>query len=205
MDQRPKQEPKSFAGFLRGKVGHMSFGALIYSQWEAFLVGIFSGLPGFPGMAVRSLAYKMLFKRLGGFAWIQPRVMFVQADRLSVGRTFGVNTGSYINAIGGITIGDHVLIGSNVTISSGRHPIDGEFPPVFARPAEPLPIAIEDDVWIGAGAVIMPGITLRKGTVVGANAVVTRSTEEYSVVAGAPARKIRSRIADRGKPPGPGA
>jgi maltose O-acetyltransferase len=57
----------------------------------------------------------------------------------------------------------------------------------------PKAIIIEDDVWIGAGAVIMPGVTLRRGTVVGANSVVTKDTEEYAVVVGAPARKIRSR------------
>jgi acetyltransferase-like isoleucine patch superfamily enzyme len=193
MDDRPSQETQSTAAFLRGKVGRMSFGALVFSQWEAFVVWVVGGLPGVPGMAVRTLAYKMLFRKLGGFAWIQPRVMFVQADRLSVGEKFGVNSGTYINAIGGMTIGNYVLIGSNVTISSGRHPIEGTTPPVFSRPAEPLPIVIEDDVWIGAGAVIMPGVTLAQGTVVGANAVVTRSTEAYSVMAGVPARKIRSR------------
>jgi acetyltransferase-like isoleucine patch superfamily enzyme len=197
MDQPTPTPPRPPDGFLRGKVGHLSAGAIFYSQWEALIVWIVDGLPGVPGMALRSLAYKMIFKRLGGFAWIQPRVMFVQTDRLCVGARFGVNSGTYINAIGGITIGDHVLIGSNVTISSGRHPIDGAQPPVFARPAEPLAIAIEDDVWIGAGAVVMPGVTLAKGTVVGANAVVTKSTEAYSVVVGAPARKIRSRIAGR--------
>lgn len=198
MEQQELRKPQSSAAFLHGKVGHMGMRELFFSQWEALVVWVFGGLPGFPGMALRSLAYKTLFKRLGGFAWIQPRVMIVQANRLSVGRTFGANSGSYINAIGGISIGDHVLIGSNVTISSGRHPIDGASPPVFARPAEPLPIAIEDDVWIGAGAVIMPGVTLRKGTVVGANSVVTADTEAYSVVVGAPARKIRSRLEDRG-------
>jgi acetyltransferase-like isoleucine patch superfamily enzyme len=187
--------PPSLASFLRGKIGHRSWGDLAFSQWEALVLWVFDGLPGFPGMALRSLAYRLLFKRLAGFAWIQPRVTFVQMDRLSVGRTFGVNSGTYLNAVGGITIGDHVLIGSNVTISSGRHPIEGALPPVFARPAEPMPIVLEDDVWIGAGAVIMPGVTLRQGTVVGANAVVTRSTEPYAVVVGAPARKIRSRLA----------
>ena len=77
--------------------------------------------------------------------------------------------------------------------ASGQHPIEGRMPPVFARPVIPKAIVIEDDVWIGAGAVIMPGTTLRRGTVVGANAVVTRDTEEYSVVVGAPAKKIRTR------------
>lgn len=179
--------------FLRGKIGHLKAGELLFSQVEAVVTWIVGGIPGVPGFALRTLAYKALFKRLGGFAWIQPGVTFVQTNRLRIGAHFGVNTGSYLNAIGGLTIGDYVLIGSNVTISSGRHPIEGRLPPVFARPAIPDPIVIEDDVWIGAGAVIMPGITLRRGTVVGANAVVTKDTDEYAVVAGVPAKKIRTR------------
>jgi acetyltransferase-like isoleucine patch superfamily enzyme len=179
--------------FLRDKIGHLSFGAILYSQVEAFALWLVGGIPGVPGFALRTLVGKLLFKRLGGFAWIQPGVTFVQTDRLSVGSHFGINTGSYLNAIGGLTLGDYVLIGSNVTISSGQHPVDGRLPPVFARPVVPKPIVIEDDVWIGAGAVIMPGITLRTGTVVGANAVVTKDTEPYAVVVGAPARTIRFR------------
>lgn len=179
--------------FLRGKIGHLSVGELLFSQYEALVLWLVGGIPGFPGFAIRTLACKVLFKRLGGFAWIQPGVTFVQTNRISVGRHFGVNTGSYINGIGGVTMGDYVLIGSNVTISSGRHEIEGRHPPVFARPGIPKAITIEDDVWIGAGAVIMPGVTLRRGSVVGANAVVTRDTEEYAVVVGVPAKKIRTR------------
>lgn len=180
-------------GFLRDKVGHLKFGELVFSQFEAFVLWIVGGVPGVPGFALRTLACKMLFKQLRGFAWIQPGVTFVQTNRISVGAHFGVNTGTYINGLGGITMGDYVLIGSNVTISAGLHDIEGRMPPVFARPGIPKAIVIEDDVWIGAGAVIMPGVTLRRGTVVGANAVVTKDTEEYWVVAGVPARKIRSR------------
>ena len=86
-----------------------------------------------------------------------------------------------------------MLIGSNVTISSGQHPIDGDTPPVFHRQSVPRPIVIGDDVWIGAGAVIVPGVTLANGTVVGANAVVTKDTQPYGVYVGAPARYIRRR------------
>lgn len=182
--------------FLRGKIGHLRPRDLIFSQVEAIVVWLVGGLPGVPGFAVRSLVYRMLFRRLSGFAWIQPRVTFVQSDRLTVGSHFGINSGSYVNAIGGVTIGNYVLIGSNVTISSGQHPIEGMEPPVFARPAIPKPIVIEDDVWIGAGAVIMPGIILRKGTVIGANAVVTKDTPAYAVMVGAPAKMIRSRRPD---------
>jgi maltose O-acetyltransferase len=180
--------------FLREKIGHLKFGDLVFSQFEALVLWLVGGLPGVPGFALRTLACKVLFKQLRGFAWIQPGVTFVQTNRISVGAHFGVNTGTYINGLGGITMGDYVLIGSNVTISAGLHEIDGTLPPVFARPGNPKAIIIEDDVWIGAGAVIMPGITLRRGTVVGANSVVTKDTEEYSVVAGVPAKKLRSRV-----------
>ena len=180
--------------FLGKKIRHMSFGELCFSQLEAFAFWIVDGVPGAPGFALRFVVYKLFFRRLAGFCWVQPGVTIVQSNRLRVGKHFGCNTGTYINAVGEITLGDYVLIGSNVTISSGMHAIDGREPPIFARPAIPKPIAIEDDVWIGAGAVIMPGITLRRGTVIGANSVVTLDTEEYGVYAGAPAKRIRSRI-----------
>lgn len=180
--------------FLREKLVGASFGDLVLSQVEAIAFWLVGGLPGVIGFAARSLAYKVFFKRLGGFAWVQHGVTIVQANRLSVGQHFGCNTGTYINAIGTITIGDYVLLGSNVTISSGRHPIEGAYPPVFARPAQPVPIVIENGVWIAAGAVIMPGVTLHEGTVVGANAVVTKDTEAFGVYVGAPAHKIRSRF-----------
>jgi len=188
---------QSTLAFLKEKFGRYSFAALLFLQWEAVLLWLFNRAPGLPGFALRNLVYRLLFRRLGGFAWVQPGVTFVQTDRLEVGRMAGINTGAYINAVGGVTLGDYVLIGSNVTISSGRHEIDGRLPPIFARPTTPDPIRIEDDVWIGAGAVILPGVTLRRGSVVGANSVVNRSTQEYEVVFGAPARRIRSRDRSR--------
>ena len=180
--------------FLRAKISHLNIGELLFSQVESIVLWLVGGLPGVPGFALRWAALKVLLKRLDGFCWVQPGVTIIQADRLEIGRHFGCNSGTYINAIGGISMGDYVLIGSNVTVSSGVHPIDGAYPPVFARPTIPKPIRIEDDVWIAAGAVVLPGVILRKGTVIGANSVVTEDTEEYSVYVGAPARKVRSRL-----------
>ena len=180
--------------FLIKKFRDYSFKDLFRLQLESFFLWLFEGAPGLPGFVLRNVVFRAFFREIHGFAWVQPRVTFVHTDRLSVGPMFGVNSGTYINAVGGIRIGSHVLIGSNVTISSGKHPIEGCFPPVFSRPSIPIPIVIEDDVWIGAGAVIVPGVTLKKGTVVGANSVVTRDTEEYSVVVGSPAKLIRKRI-----------
>lgn len=179
--------------FLREKLAREQIGDVLLSQFHAFVFWLVGGLPGIPGFAIRSLVYKGVFGKLRGFCWIAPGVTIVHAKNLLVGKQFACNAGSFIGATGGITIGDYVLIGSNVTIASGVHPIDGIAPPVFARPIVPKPVRIEDDVWIAAGAVILPGVTLRKGTVVGANSVVTRDTEEYGVYAGAPARLLRYR------------
>lgn len=182
-----------FLRFFQGKAKGYSIATLFFLEMESLLFGIFGLVPTVLGVALRAALLRIMALRCDGFAWIQPGVIIVHSDRLSVGTNFGVNSHCYINGVGGIEIGNFVLIGSNVTISSGMHPIDGRDKPVFARQSVPKRIVIENDVWIGAGAVIMPGIRLAKGTVVGANSVVTKDTEEYSVVVGAPARKIRTR------------
>ena len=55
---------------------------------------------------------------------------------------------------------------------------------------EDAPVVIEDDVWIGAGAIVLPGVTVGRGSIVAAGAVVTRSIEPHTIVAGVPARQI---------------
>ena len=77
-----------------------------------------------------------------------------------------------------------------MTISSGIHSIAGKNPEIYRRPIVPKKIIIERDVWIGAGAVILPGVTLKMGSVIGANSVVNRDTTPYSINVGAPIREI---------------
>ncbi|WP_168207234.1 acyltransferase [Tardiphaga sp. vice278] len=183
----------STISFLKEKLRDVSLAQLIRDETEQILLWLFKYAPGSLGFFLRYPVYKVLFNRLGGIPWIQANVTIWRTDRLQIGEHFGCNSGTYINAIGGIEIGNHVLIGSNVTISSGKHPIDGHFPPVFARPTIPGKIIIEDDVWIAANAVILPGVRLAKGTVVGANSVIVKDTEPYSVMAGVPAKLLRYR------------
>ncbi len=178
------------------KISGYSLPLLFRLELESLFFRLGSAVPTTLGIVVRAALCRVFFKSCAGFCWIQPTVTFVHTERLSVGSAFGVNSGSYINAIGGIDIGNHVLLGSNVTISSGMHPIDGRDSAVFARATIPKRITIEDDVWIGAGAVIMPGVRLATGSVVGANAVVTKDTQEYSVNVGIPARCVRFRKED---------
>ncbi|MBC7404634.1 MAG: acyltransferase [Cytophaga sp.] len=179
--------------FLMGKAHHYSLSLIIRLEFESLIMGLLSVVPTVFGVFLRATASKFFFKKIDGFPWLQPRVTIIHSERIVAGTHLGINTGTYINGVGGIEFGNNVLIGSNVTISSGEHPIDGVSPPIFSRVVTPKKIVILDDVWIGAGAVIMPGITLAKGSVIGANAVVTKDTEEYAVYVGVPAKKIRNR------------
>ena len=179
--------------FLLNKLKGYSPLYLIRLEVEAWCFMLFSPFPGTLGFLSRWFLGKVFFKRSHGFQWIQPSIVFVHTDRISVGTNVGINSNCYINGVGEIDIGDYVLIGNNVTISSGKHPIDNQSPSIFSRPTIPMKISIESGVWIGSGAVILPGITLGEGSVVGANSVVTKNTEPYSINVGIPAKLIRYR------------
>jgi maltose O-acetyltransferase len=181
------------ASFLSAKMKTESFWSLFKIQIESVMLALVKWVPSLIGMAIRNVVYRILGMKIKGFCWIQPGVTIVNLSKLRVGKNFGCNSGTYINAVGGIRMGNDVLIGSNVTISSGKHEIKGRQTSVFSRPTVPMPIVFGDDVWLGAGVSVLPGIQIADGTVVGANAVVTKSTEPYSVMAGIPARLVRYR------------
>jgi acetyltransferase-like isoleucine patch superfamily enzyme len=107
---------------------------------------------------------------------------------LRVGANVFVNHGCTLNDMGGIAIGDHTMIGPNVSLLTSGHPT-----PVADRRAgiTIAPIEIGADVWIGAGATVLAGVTIGDGSVVGAGAVVTRDVAPATLVAGVPARPVR--------------
>lgn len=90
-----------------------------------------------------------------------------------------------------VTIGDYVWIAPDVSIHTDLHSTDPderrEKSILFAKP-----VIIESDCWIGAGAQLMPGVTIGRGCTIGAGAVVTKDIPEYSLAAGVPAKVIRS-------------
>ena len=89
-----------------------------------------------------------------------------------------------------ITIGDDVMLGPNVTIVTGTHPVS---PRLRAAQAQyNKPVRIENRVWIGAGSIILPGVTVGAGSVIGAGSVVTKSIPAGVVAVGAPCRVMRT-------------
>jgi len=91
-----------------------------------------------------------------------------------------------------ITIGNNVLIGPNVVISSASHNVDYR---IRNRDNDMditgAPVVIEDNVWIGANVTVMPGVTIGRHSVVGAGSVVTRDVPPDTIVAGVPAKVVR--------------
>ncbi len=94
-----------------------------------------------------------------------------------------------------IKIGNHVLIGKNVYISDNSHGNADmsavDIPPLDRPLTGKGPVIIGDRVWIGTGAVILPGVTIGENAIIGANAVVTKDVPAYAVVGGNPARIIK--------------
>ena len=146
------------------------------------------------------------------FGKISKKIRFLLASRLikkcgknvnfEKGSTFGYdleigdNSGVGINAqlSLGIKIGNNVMMAPEVVILTSNHAHDKtDIPMMFQGSQGYKKVMIEDDVWKGQRAIILPGVTLKKGTIVGAGAVVTKTYPPYSIIGGNPARLIKSR------------
>ena len=166
---------------------------LLWLDVEAWVIWLFGWIPGNLGFLVRTVVYKGLFHKLTGFSFIQTGVRVIEAKKIVIGKNFSVNSGTYLNGFGGITIGDNVLIGPNVVISSGEHPTFLLQTPILFQEPQGKRIAIGSGVWIGANVVITPGVTIGEGAVLAANAVVTKSVGKNEVWGGVLALFIKSR------------
>ena len=155
-------------------------------------------VPHIPSFAVRRAWYRhVLGIRLGENAAIQLGcyVWFygpgqLRRDGFSIGANTKINRKCCLDARGSLRIGDNVSVSAEAMILTASHAVDD---PSFR--VETRPVVIEDQVSIGARAMILPGVTLGRGSVVAAGAVVSRDVAPLSIVAGVPARPIGTRPA----------
>jgi len=115
--------------------------------------------------------------------------------RLSIGADVSIGKSAMLGCIGGVTVGDRVMIAHGAQVLSAGHRIPGAGEPMTMRFAglDVAPITIEDDAWIGAGAIVLPGVTVGQGAVVAAGAVVTKDVERFTIVGGVPSVVIGCR------------
>ncbi|WP_343671155.1 DapH/DapD/GlmU-related protein [Chitinophaga sp.] len=107
---------------------------------------------------------------------------------ITIGKHVFINHGCSFLDMGGITLEDHVLIGPKVNLVTENHPLE----PATRRGMQCNPILLKRNAWIGAGAIILPGVTVGENAVVAAGAVVSRDVPANTVVAGIPAKVIKS-------------
>ncbi|GAB3754193.1 sugar O-acetyltransferase [Zhihengliuella somnathii] len=107
---------------------------------------------------------------------------------LRIGKRVFINAGCRFQDQGGITVGDDCLIGHNVVLATLNHDLD----PSHRGDLHPAPIVLGRNVWIGANATILPGVTVGDNAVIGAGSLVNKSIPANAVAVGTPAKVIRS-------------
>lgn len=132
---------------------------------------------------------------IGAFVYVGHQAILKGYHRnaLRVGDGSWLGPQCFLHAAGGIDIGANVGIGPQARMLTSSHREAGRDRPVIHAPLAFAPIRVEDDADIGVGAILLPGVSIGRGAIVGAGAVVTRDVEPYAVVGGVPARTLRYR------------
>ena len=138
--------------------------------------------------AVRELLGELTGEELDASVRVLPPFHTDSGRNLRFGRNVFVNHGCTAMDLGGITIGDDVMIGPNVQLISSGHPLD---PATRRKQITTAPVHIGRGVWIAAGATVLQGVTVGDDAVVAAGAVVTKDVPARTLVAGVPARVVR--------------
>ena len=138
------------------------------------------------------------FKSLGPGTRINPTAWISKKKNISVGRGSFIGKKCHISVVkpSSLTIGEYVIISPYVKMFGGDHNIRtvGKYLLAVTTGGPNLPIVIEDDVMIGADAIILKGLTIGEGAIVAAGAVVTKSIPPYTIWGGNPAKKIGTRF-----------
>lgn len=139
----------------------------------------------------RKITLQLAGVTIGDNTTIGMNTHFLSPYRIRIGKNSHINQNVLLDGRGVITIGNSVSISFNVNIITGSHNVNSkDFLSEFS------PIVIDDYVWIGLNAIILPGVHVGKGAVICAGAVVTHDVKEYEIVGGVPAKKIGERNHD---------
>ena len=138
-----------------------------------------------------NLLNELFGDNLGENSVVMAPVAGAAFDRISIGNNVYINSNSLLMARGGITIEDDVMLAANVQLLSNNHD-EYDRQVLLCKP-----IHIKKGAWIGAGASILPGVTIGRYAIVGAGAIVTKDVGDYEVAVGIPAKAVKTLDKDR--------
>ena len=132
-----------------------------------------------------SLMKELFYNQIGENSIIYNQLTVVRPKNVTIGKNVTVMNGVLMMSAGGITIEDNVMIAANVQLISNNHD------PYDRYVITCKPILIKEGAWIGAGATILPGVTIGKYAIIGANSIVSKNIPDYGVAVGSPAKVIK--------------
>lgn len=137
---------------------------------------------------VRALFSRLIGKPIDASFFMFPPFYTDFGKHITIGKNVFLNTGCTFQDRGGIAIGDGTQIGQNVVLCTLNHGMS----PEKRHITYPSPIVLGKNVWIGAHATVVPGVTVGENAIIAAGAVVTKDVPENAIVAGVPAQMIRT-------------
>ncbi|MCT1191274.1 sugar O-acetyltransferase [Lactococcus lactis] len=133
---------------------------------------------------------RQVFGKTGDNLYVTPPFQVDYGRHVEIGNNFYANMDCIFLDVNKIKIGNNVMVGPRVSFYTAGHPID---PQIRIEELEfGLPITVEDNVWIGGSATILPGVTIGKNSIIAAGAVVTKDVAANTIVGGNPAQLIRA-------------
>lgn len=141
---------------------------------------------------IRRLFCKRLFKKTGKNINIEHGAFFASGNDIEIGDNSGMGLNCRVS--GPLKIGANVMMGPDVIIYTQGHNFQNtDIPMIYQGNTQKREVVIGNDVWIGARVIILPGVTVGKGAILAAGAIVTKDVEAYTIVGGNPAKIIKSR------------
>ncbi len=145
--------------------------------------------PADPGGRDRPALLRELLGAVGVGCWIEPPFFCDYGSNITLGDRVFLNFNCVVLDPASVHIGDDVMLGPSVQLLTATHPISAAARRRGREAAHP--ITIESDVWLGGGAIVLPGVRIGRGAVIGAGSVVTRDVPQGVVAAGNPCRVLR--------------
>lgn len=143
-------------------------------------------------LLIRYLYVKRFAKSVGNNVYIGKYVSLKNIKNLSIGNNVSIHAYNYIDASGFISIGNNVSIANHCTLISSDHTWNDKTKPIKYNSVNLKPITIMNDVWIAAGVRVLGNTTIKNRCVIGAGAIVNKTTEEHGLYVGVPIKKVRS-------------
>lgn len=145
-----------------------------------------------PFIGLRYCILKSMANSCGDNVRVGTSVRLLNIKKLSIGSNVSIHDFCYIDAAGGIEIGDNVSIAHNTSILSTNHDWSDKFIPIKYNPTIADKVLIKDDVWLGCAVRVLPGVTINSRSILAAGAVVNKNVDSNSIYGGVPAKKIKS-------------